>query len=320
MERKTAKEFLQELKERDLVSYLASLGYHPAKPPHDYQVWYCSPLRDEKTPSFKVDAKKNCWYDHGEGIGGNLIDFAIRYHNCTVGEFMTMMRKNDVHIQLPQHQQISTEKKKDKSIHILQKKTLFSYPLLNYLKKRRIDIRVADQFCKEVLFKTGEREYYGIGFLNNSGGYEIRNPVMKSASFPKDITLIENGSKTVHVFEGFFDFLTFATIFKNQPQERDDFLILNSTALKENAAKILPRYDSKLLYLDNDPTGDKATLFLSSSVAGCADQRVLYSGYNDLNEWHCMFGNHQHDRQAGHVNAPPQQLKEKGASLEIGSG
>ncbi|MBT1687384.1 CHC2 zinc finger domain-containing protein [Dawidia soli] len=65
----------------DLVYYLASLGYTPAKiRNNDY--WYLSPFRDEKTPSFKIDRKLNVWYDHGEGTGGNLIDFGTRYLNA----------------------------------------------------------------------------------------------------------------------------------------------------------------------------------------------------------------------------------------------
>jgi len=29
--------------------------------------WYLSPLREEKEASFKVNRKKNVWYDHGIG-------------------------------------------------------------------------------------------------------------------------------------------------------------------------------------------------------------------------------------------------------------
>ncbi len=73
-----------EAKQMDIVQYLSSIGYEPAKIRNcDY--WYLSPLRDEKTPSFKVNRKLNRWYDHGIGKGGNVIDFAILYNNCTVG-------------------------------------------------------------------------------------------------------------------------------------------------------------------------------------------------------------------------------------------
>jgi DNA primase len=77
-------------KEMDLVDYLSSLGYQPAKiRSADY--WYLSPLREERTPSFKVNRKLNCWYDHGLGKGGNLMDFGIPYHNCTVSELLQIL-------------------------------------------------------------------------------------------------------------------------------------------------------------------------------------------------------------------------------------
>src|ERR1041384_7545302 len=78
---------IAEAKEMDLVDYLSSLGYRPAKI-RGVDHWYLSPLRDEKTPSFKVNQKLNRWYDHGLGQGGNLVDFGILYHQCTVSELL----------------------------------------------------------------------------------------------------------------------------------------------------------------------------------------------------------------------------------------
>ena len=64
----------------DLVNYLEKLGHRPQKiRSNDY--WYLSPLREEKTPSFKVNRKMNVWYDHDMGKGGTLVDrtaFQIR--------------------------------------------------------------------------------------------------------------------------------------------------------------------------------------------------------------------------------------------------
>ena len=42
----------------DMIDYLLTLGYSPAKIRQD-DYWYCSPLRDEKTASFKVNRKAN---------------------------------------------------------------------------------------------------------------------------------------------------------------------------------------------------------------------------------------------------------------------
>jgi DNA primase len=70
-----------------LVDYLYSLGIQPHKTRNnDY--WYLSRLRDEKTPLFNVNRKLNAWYDWGLGQGGNIIDFALLYHRCTVSELL----------------------------------------------------------------------------------------------------------------------------------------------------------------------------------------------------------------------------------------
>lgn len=83
----------KEAKQIDLVEYLSTLGFSPAKiRGNDY--WYLSPLREEKTPSFKIDRKINCWYDHAFGKGGNIIDFGMYYFNCTDAEFIKNLNGN----------------------------------------------------------------------------------------------------------------------------------------------------------------------------------------------------------------------------------
>ncbi len=134
------------------MSNLSSLGYEPAKI-RNCNYWYHSPLRDEKTPSFKVSRKLNRWFDFGIGKGGNLIDFAILYNNCTVGEFLRTLGHN-----LSFHQPIPTTYIKEHSstnspIKIVKESTLASFSLYRYLYQRRIPIEVAKQFCKEVVYE-----------------------------------------------------------------------------------------------------------------------------------------------------------------------
>ena len=52
----------EEIRKTDMVQYLSRLGFEPKKIVRaDY--WYLSPLRNEKTPSFKINRSKNCWFD-----------------------------------------------------------------------------------------------------------------------------------------------------------------------------------------------------------------------------------------------------------------
>ena len=78
---------INEARKMDLVEYLEKLGYQPQKiRNNDY--WYLSPLRAEKTASFKVNKKLNAWFDHGIGKGGNIIDFGILYHRSSIPELL----------------------------------------------------------------------------------------------------------------------------------------------------------------------------------------------------------------------------------------
>lgn len=60
-----------------LYDILDRYGYSPKRKTGD-DLWYLSPFRDEKEASFVVNTRKNVWYDHGEGTGGNVIDLVSR--------------------------------------------------------------------------------------------------------------------------------------------------------------------------------------------------------------------------------------------------
>jgi DNA primase len=84
----------KEAKSMDIVTYLESLSIKPEKVNgNDY--WYLSPLRDEKTPSFKINRKLNVWYDHGIGKGGKLVDLGILLHHCSVQEFLEKLNTRE---------------------------------------------------------------------------------------------------------------------------------------------------------------------------------------------------------------------------------
>lgn len=273
---------IEKIKEMDMVVYLSKLGYEPAKIRHrDY--WYLSPLRNENIPSFKINRKLNRWYDHGLGNGGNIIDFAILYHNCTVGELLQKL-KDDFSFHQPifhQPQQLSAERK----ITIQKDFSISSFALLRYLEQRRIPIDVADRFCREVRYELNGKMYYGIGFKNDSGGYEIRNPYFKASSSPKDITTIRNGAEEAIVFEGFIDFLSFMAVHKNQPVSESDFVILNSTSFFEKARPFMEKHESIRLYLDRDITGQNFSRYALSLSGKYRDESSLYKHYKDFNDW-----------------------------------
>lgn len=66
---------IEEAKNIKLADYLHSLGYNPVKQQGN-SLWYKSPFREEKDPSFNVNPDRNLWYDFGMGTGGNIITLA----------------------------------------------------------------------------------------------------------------------------------------------------------------------------------------------------------------------------------------------------
>lgn len=72
---------IQAIKHLSIRAYLAEQGLHPTKDNPRYGL-YLSPLREEHTPSFKVDYVRNLWYDFGLGEGGSIIDLVMRLERC----------------------------------------------------------------------------------------------------------------------------------------------------------------------------------------------------------------------------------------------
>ena len=57
-----------------------------------------------------------------------------------------------------------------------------SHPALRqYLRERGISADVASRFCCQVEYRYNGKQFFAVGFKNNSGGYEIRNRFFKVA-------------------------------------------------------------------------------------------------------------------------------------------
>jgi hypothetical protein len=140
-------------------------------------------------------------------------------------------------------------------------------------------------YCEEVEFVFTARDHifhYAIGFQNSKGGWELRNPNKKVGTSPKSWSKIEGEVKTYcSIFEGFFDFLTFKTLY---PSSNHDCYVLNSLVFLPWLKDTLDGYDKCYVYLDNDEAGDRYfTEHLSSPKY--IDMRKTYKSFNDYNEY-----------------------------------
>jgi hypothetical protein len=286
---------LAELKKMDLVDYLETLGYIPQKiKGNDY--WYLSPLRQEKTASFKINRRLNLWYDHGIGEGGSLIDFVMAYFNCTVRELVSQVasRQNlKLSFERAQNGIQKEYPEKEGKIGILDARPIKSISLKEYLKLRKIPFEIAIQYCVEVDFKLYGKTYTTLGFKNNSGGYELRSPAFKGSSAPKTVTYLEGDGAELAVFEGLFSFLSYQTLKEQegcrqtifQSQGQPGFLILNSLSFFEKSRLIMESHGKVHLFLDRDEAGRKCTQKALLWSPNYQDQSGFYKRYKDLNDY-----------------------------------
>lgn len=160
--------------------------------------------------------------------------------------------------------------------------------LISYLQKRSIDIETAKLYCQEIRYRIRNNPavFYAVGFRNDAGGWEFRNPKFKCCSSPKNITTIRNGSDTVMVFEGFMDFLSYLT-FKNKSKPMVDSVVLNSVTNLQKAIPFLKKHKTVHVFFDNDDAGRNAIsqLRMLEPDVEIIDQSYFYRNYNDLNDY-----------------------------------
>lgn len=308
------------IKNIPIRDYLKNQGTYPAKEYSGYGM-YKSPFRDERTPSFKVDYNRNLWCDFGSGEGGSIIDLVMKLNKCPFIEAIEQLKNFSSIPEKEEQQSFSFHRNPEKNngIILIEEKPVEHPGLLEYLQSRKIDLTIAREHCREVHYQTGGREYFAIGFANDAGGYEIRNPSFKGCIAPKDITHIrqDDRKETCFLFEGFMDYLSLLTIRQQLNPEYPssnwhDNIILNSTANLQKALPLLADYDQTYCFLDNDKAGMTVFRELQKELGyRVRDSSHHYSGYKDLNEYLCA-GKHLKLRQA---LKKPIQKRKKGLGI-----
>lgn len=253
--------------------------------------WYLSPFRDEKTPSFKVNAKLNLYYDHGSGQGGDVIDLGRQLFRCDTEELLEKLDSGFFSFQPQRIKEVGlhirpyvTQAPDQSVIQITGTKDLGNNPAITrYLVSRGIDLDIARPYCREVYYQVGDRNYFAAGFENRSGGYELRSEYFKGSSSPKDITHIQRGHKSVCVLEGFTDFLSLLTLRKPEPV-RSDFVVLNSVNMAERSLDVLRSYRTVFAYPDHDAAGNRMLEKFEHAGINCVDASGIYQNYKDLNQ------------------------------------
>lgn len=279
-----------QAKRLSIIDFLDAQNIRPERIVRD-EYWYKSPYREENTASFTVNSRKNSWIDFGSGEGGNLLDLAIRiFNDKNISSVLNKIEQLSFSFGQQQNSSKAGKHKKNfseinqPSVQKFKVSNLNNCALLDYLASRKVDGAIAKIYCREVYYQVNGKNYFAIGFKNNSEGYELRNKYFKSCIAQKDFTLFDNSKRVLSVFEGFFDFLSYLTI-SGELEKQSCYLILNSLSLVEKSLTVIKEYQHVNLYLDHDKQGRKYTAYLLSKIKSCNDRSFIYNGFKDLNQW-----------------------------------
>ena len=275
---------LHDIKQIPIVDYLAQTGFE-AKLTKGVNYWYCSPLRSELTPSFKVNAERNQWYDFGTGDHGDIIDLVCALQHCSTAEAMRRLAALKGVRLAPSFSFGGTTplRSQTPSMELIGVQAVKHPKLLLYLSERGLQPSDVYPFLSEVYYRVSEKCFFALGFPNDAGGWELRNPYFKGCFAPKAITTIKGtDSHKLQLFEGFMDFLSWR---KLHPEEQADSIILNSLTLLPKLIPTLHPYPIIESLLDNDEAGDRATKQLFDADLPVKDMRACYAPYKDINEY-----------------------------------
>lgn len=281
----------------NLVEFLEKEGHKAVKQKGNTH-WYISPIRSEKTPSFKVDARRNEWYDYGLGEGGDILDLIKGLYNVrSTSEALAILApKSNTFINTMYHRKDAPPIRQESGqMRNVAYHPLMHQALLSYMMKRKIDVNLSRVYCCEVHYDLRDKHYFGIAFRNRIGGYEVRNQYYKGCIGHKDITVIRQNKDVVQehiiIFEGFMDFLSYLMLFDCKSNRiclsyHCDYMILNSINCLDKALAELHLYKYVHSYLDNDDGGKRTFESMKEALGDTViDETYRFDPYNDLNDY-----------------------------------
>lgn len=291
-----------------LSEVLSKMGFEPARQ-RDNELYYLSPFEQEEFIGLVVDTTTNIWYDYALEKGGNVVALVCAHLEKSGNSFtqadalrwLENMIGNRFHIDPVQIDDYSDQHRK---FIITDIRPLKCGILKRYIEQRGISPDLAKSYLEEVTVynKATESSFPALGFKNEAGGYELRNPFFKGATLPSTITYIRGlipKPDGFHVFHSVFDYLSMLTRRKGK-LFGDDVIILNSVANLRDAAAYIRYYGFRraCLWLDNDNAGDAAArslvkFFATKPALEYVHMNQTYHGFKDVNAWHMHTLNNQ---------------------------
>lgn len=172
---------------------LVDLGY-PVR--SDSKGFICSPFRNERTGSFKIDRAKNFWCDFGESntakvrtgktyLGGTVIDLVMLLRNCNVADALAYLVELKPGIAEGRYEYVkaASQYESRSETKISRVGELYTYSLKDYVgKERMVPLEIASRYLSQIYYKNitpgrpaPEKDFFAIGFPNRSGSWIIRS-------------------------------------------------------------------------------------------------------------------------------------------------
>ncbi|MCC8407722.1 toprim domain-containing protein [Mucilaginibacter sp. UR6-1] len=278
----------KELKEQaSIVDLLSRLGFEPVKK-FGKEYMYRSMLREgDNDPSFSVDDKLGAWYDHGTGKGGNIIDLGLAcWPDLKFNEVVEKIQvacnmgppvRREARPRLP----VRTRNYVIESI-----KTIGTHPAITaYLQSRGV-FDIAKNRLNEVYYhvkneKGEKKQFFAAGWKNEAGSWEVRNRYFKGCLGQKAISIIPGDPKSVAVFEGYMNYLSWLRERRGASQS---VIVLNTLSLLAEGIRQAIKYPAIDLFLDRDTAGLHATKDFIKALPYASDRSGAYEKFNDYND------------------------------------
>ena len=284
---------IEDIVKKDIREYLSSLGLEPKREtPFGYM--YLSPFRNENVPSFQVKKSKNKWTDYGNDKHGDIIDLVMELQGVDIKEAIHILSNGET-VLLPEYEKPTKPPKA--GIEIVSVNSIHSKSLIEYVESRGIPIDLCRRHCSQVEFRFPNGKRPGrineaVGFMNDSGGWELRSSFWKVSNSPKNIRTIKGTENTTLVFEGFFDLLS-AYVYFEREKFKSDIIVLNSLGYLSTLIPVLKDSKMNYLFVDRGKAADEKIALLRESQVPVEDCRHYFGEEaQDFNEFLCSLNGH----------------------------
>jgi hypothetical protein len=293
-------------KQIPLLAIMAKLGHRPVGCAAGGNYYFTSPFRDEKTPSFVVCEPKNVWTDFGmqpdagqKAAGGDVLKLIMKLTGFDLPLARQTLRAWSSDLATPAELALPpapaetyvTGKVTFTDVRV---EPLSWKPLVEYLVSRGINWGLVQQsnrtqaHLQQIFYRTStavrEKPYFGLGW-KTSAGWEVRSKNFQGTIGGKGLTWLPGREPGVIIFEGFIDYLSALTYYK-QSYFTQTVLVLNSAAMLMEALPQLQEAPVVHWFGDNDVAGERALHLLRQLLPGKVQaHNELYRGYKDFNDF-----------------------------------